>query len=200
MIPVFSDDAFRMLVLCFAAITICGTSVQAADNKNAPTAAKRPAGHGAKAAAVAPNSRSGTHGAAHAGTAHVNASRHTVARAHHEFHEHDVHRFNRTELARWRGGRWNETCYDGRCGWWWFSSGQWYFYDRPVYPYPIVVSDIGYVEPVVVVPGPTRAAQAPLPVTAAPQFWYYCDDPPGYYPKVANCNTQFREMSTPPRH
>jgi hypothetical protein len=31
-----------------------------------------------------------------------------------------------------------------------------------------------------------------------PQFWYYCDDPKGYYPQVQNCPTPWRQVSAPP--
>jgi hypothetical protein len=116
---------------------------------------------------------------------------------HFAFHGRDVHHFGHEDLVRWRGGRWNRTCFDGRCGWWWFAGGQWYFYDTPVYPYPVVVSEVAYVEPgapVVVAP-----VAAPLNVAPPPRIYYYCDNPPGYYPAVSNCNTQFRQVAAPPR-
>ncbi len=47
----------------------------------------------------------------------------------------------------WRGGRWNNTCFAGRCGWWWFAGGSWYFYERPIYPYPLIVSEGIFIEP-----------------------------------------------------
>jgi len=132
-----------------------------------------------------------------------------------EFREHDVHRFSYSQRDIWRKGRWNNTCFGGRCGWWWFAGGQWYFYDRPVYPYPMIVSSFFYVEPmvvapmmvpppVVVVPPPAPRpviVQSPPPQTAVqpgPQFHYYCDNPAGYYPAVQNCNTQFRQVDVPP--
>jgi len=125
-------------------------------------------------------------------------------REHYEFHGRDVNRFDRAEMGRWRGGRWNNSCYSGRCGWWWFSSGQWYFYDQPVYPYPMAVSEVIYLEPaepvaeVVMEPAvqaPPPPPPAPLP--AAPQFWYYCDNPAGYYPSVPSCPAGFREVAAP---
>ena len=135
------------------------------------------------------------------------------------FHDHDVRRFSAADRGRWIGGRWNNTCFAGRCGWWWFAGGQWYFYDTPVYPYPLVVSPIGYAEPVapapmMVAPAPVMMAPAPVavmpqpmpmpapppaaPVPAPPKFLYYCDNPAGYYPAVANCNTAFRQVAVPP--
>jgi len=112
------------------------------------------------------------------------------------FREHDVHRFGHDDLVRWRGGHWNRTCFDGRCGWWWFAGGQWYFYDSPIYPYPVVVSNVAYVAPVAA--APVIAVAAPLTVAPPPKLYYYCDNPPGYYPQVANCNTQFRQVAAPP--
>lgn len=125
------------------------------------------------------------------------------------FRGHDVHRFERGDLIRWRGGRWSNSCFGGRCGWWWFSAGQWYFYDRPIYPYPLVVSGIGFVDPAYIDPAPVvitepppfavmPAPLQPAPRSAAPQFWYYCDNPQGYFPSVQTCNTQFRQVPPPP--
>jgi len=129
-------------------------------------------------------------------------------REHHEFHGRDFNHFDRAEQGRWRGGRWNNTCYAGRCGWWWFTSGQWYFYDRPVYPYPVAISEVTFLEPVAtvaVVPvmNVQQVQQAPsappAPLPPAPQFWYYCDNPAGYYPNVPTCSSGFHEVAAP-RH
>lgn len=140
------------------------------------------------------------------------------ARERHIFHEHDVHRFGPEELGRWRAGEWRNSCFAGRCGWWWLAGGQWYFYERPIYPYPLIVSDVTFIEPlapapVLVVPPPAPAyvpaapayvAPAP-PVVVAPappppppaQVYYYCDNPPGYYPTVPRCATPFRAVPAP---
>ena len=157
---------------------------------------------------------------------HEEAREHREAiRERHEFHERDVHRFNAEELGHWRAGHWRNTCFGGRCGWWWFAGGQWYFYERPIYPYPLIVSEVAFVEPVppaayvtpppvYVAPPPAYAAPPPAyvapppgyaaPPTAAPlpppaQKYYYCDNPPGYYPTVPSCPTPFREVPAPPR-
>jgi hypothetical protein len=142
-----------------------------------------------------------------------------LVRERHIFREHDVHRFGVDELARWRGGYWRNSCFGGRCGWWWFTGGQWYFYERPVYPYPLVVSEVAFVEPAVVAPavGPAVpvAPPPPAPVYAPPAYsqpaapalappapasatYYYCDNPPGYYPTVQTCASQFRQVPAPP--
>jgi len=134
----------------------------------------------------------------------------------HEFHEHDVHRFTAEELVHWRGGQWRNSCFGGRCGWWWFAGGRWYFYERPVYPYPLLVSEIAFVEPVPA-PAPVYVAPAPAYVTVPPpayatspappaaplpppaQMFYYCDSPPGYYPSVPSCPSGFRQVPAPAR-
>lgn len=125
-----------------------------------------------------------------------------MGRERHEFHERDVNRFSYEDRERWHGGRWNQSCMGGRCGWWWFAGGQWYFYAQPIYPYPLFVSEITYYEPVVVVAPPPPAYVAPPPpppppavyAQPPPQFYYYCDNPPGYYPQVPTCPTRFRTV------
>jgi hypothetical protein len=109
---------------------------------------------------------------------------------HYAFRGHDVHHFDHDDMMRWRGGHWNNTCFAGRCGWWWLAGGTWYYYDQPVYPYPLVVPGTTYVEP-----EPMESdAPAPLAVAPPPKFRYYCSNPPGYYPQVPNCNGQYQEQ------
>lgn len=57
------------------------------------------------------------------------------------------------------------------------------------YSYPYPYSDDGYAYP----PQPQTG-----PATAPEDHWYYCDDPKGYYPYVASCNGQWREVSPTP--
>ena len=132
------------------------------------------------------------------------AGEHRIAeREHFVFHEHEVRRFSHEDMERWRGGRWRQTCDFGRCGWWWFAGGMWYFYDRPVYPYPMVVGEVTYIEPMPVAPPPVVVLPAPPPpppppvLQAAPQFWYWCDNPQGYYPYVQACSVEFRQVPVP---
>ncbi len=48
-------------------------------------------------------------------------------------------------------------------------------------------------------PPPPQPQPAPQATGAPPpQFWYYCDDPKGYYPQVQNCPTPWHEVSAPP--
>ena len=91
--------------------------------------------------------------------------------------------------AHWSGGRWSQTCWGGRCGWWWATGGLWYFYAEPVYPYPLVVSPITYADP--------AYAAGVTDLAPQPAFSYYCDDPPGYYPTVPQCSTPWHESRTP---
>ena len=69
----------------------------------------------------------------------------------------------------WAGGHWAHDWWDGRYGWWWVVGGARYFYAAPVYPYPSAVIPPGMVA-------------APPPQNA-----YYCGNPAGYYPAVAQC-------------
>ena len=90
-----------------------------------------------------------------------------VVRARHAFFEHEFHRFGPPESARWRRGAWSHRCFGGRCGWWWFAGGQWYFYDRPVYPYPLIVSGFALVDPMPLMPPSVSVrAYVPMPLAA----------------------------------
>jgi len=106
-----------------------------------------------------------------------------------DFHGRDFHHFNAHDRGVWRGGVWIHDWHGGRFGWWWTLGGFWYLYPEPIYPYPT------YVPPAIVV------QQAPPVPTGLPpaQFWYYCDNPQGYYPYVASCNGTWRSVPvTPP--
>ena len=93
----------------------------------------------------------------------------------------EIGRFREHDLDLWRGGRWAHSRHDGRLGWWWVVAGIWYFYPSPVYPYPDPY------QPPVIAP----------PVTP-PQYWYYCADPAGYYPYVAECHTNWQQVPASP--
>jgi len=112
-------------------------------------------------------------------------------RFHHEFHEHEFARFAPHDREVWVGGHWHHEWHNGRFGWWWFAGGVWYFYDAPVYPYPTVVSETTYLEPV----GAPPAAAPGVP--AAPTY-YYCDNPAGYYPYVQSCAMPWRPVPAAP--
>lgn len=86
----------------------------------------------------------------------------------------DIHHFNDRDFGRWRSGGWFHGYHDGRFGWWWTVGPDFYFYPAPIYPYPDP-----YVPPAVVV--------TPAPAQPAAPTWYYCANPQGYYPYVAQC-------------
>jgi hypothetical protein len=81
---------------------------------------------------------------------------------------------------RWHEGRWDRDWHDGRLGWWWVVAGTWYFYPRPIYPYPDPYVPPEYI-PVAVPTAPATPGPAPA------QYWYYCPGSKTYYPYVATC-------------
>lgn len=96
---------------------------------------------------------------------------------------HDIHRFHERDYDHWRGGQWHRGWHDGHYGWWWQFGGLWYPYPAPIYPYP----------------DPYRPPDiAPPPPTAYyPSLYYYCDNPAGYYPYVAECPSGWRAVPAP---
>ena len=72
----------------------------------------------------------------------------------------------------------------------------------PVVPAP------WYYAPPPVVYAPPPAVYAPPPVAVAPaqpayvnqaaQDWYYCDNPRGYYPYIASCNSGWHQVPAQP--
>jgi hypothetical protein len=65
----------------------------------------------------------------------------------------------------------------------------------PVLVGPPVVVAPSYPAPVVVEPAPVHQEQ---PQTAARQYWYYCQDPAGYYPYVKECPRGWQPVSPTP--
>jgi hypothetical protein len=107
-----------------------------------------------------------------------------------DFRGRDIRTLRPDQQALWRSGQWHRARHRGRFGWWWVVGGLWYFYPEPVYPYPDYASTDVDVE------------EAP-PVAAAPvgppaQYWYYCNDPPGYYPYVPYCATPWQPVPAAP--
>lgn len=97
----------------------------------------------------------------------------------------DIHFFHDHDFDHWRAGNWYHGIHEGRDGWWWIVDGAWYFYPAPVYPYPDP-----YVPPsVAVVPAPASPT-----VIAQPSYVYYCSNPAGYYPYVAQCYSPWRRV------
>jgi hypothetical protein len=98
----------------------------------------------------------------------------------------EIARFHEHDSGVWRGGRWHRGRHDGRLGWWWIVAGSWYFYPTRLDTYPDP-----YQPPVVLVP------QAPSPT----RYWYYCTNPAGYYPYIAQCAVDWKRVpaTVPPR-
>jgi hypothetical protein len=57
--------------------------------------------------------------------------------------------------------------------------------------------------PVIVTPPPPvyvqPAPQTPNPVPPAPSYWYYCEDPQGYYPYVQQCPGGWQPVAPTPQ-
>src|SRR5581483_7164787 len=83
--------------------------------------------------------------------------------------------FSRSDRANWTGGGWRHDWHNGHLGWWWVVGDLWYFYPAPIYPYPTYVGPDYYYDYYNYYPSPSY-------------YWYYCEDPPGYYPDVQECN------------
>ena len=83
-------------------------------------------------------------------------------------------RFSPPERRLWEGGDWRHTWHEGHLGWWWVVSGDWFFYPQPIYPYPLYV-------------GPSYYYDYYNSYGPPSYYWYYCEDPPGYYPYVPRC-------------
>jgi hypothetical protein len=108
---------------------------------------------------------------------------------------HDIRHFQRHDIRRWRDGRWVHGRHDGHLGWWWVAAGIWYFYPRPIYPYPdpYVPSIIIERQPPVVI------QQTPPATTPSPAYWYYCETSNAYYPYVESCPSGWKKVpATPP--
>src|SRR4249920_440805 len=91
------------------------------------------------------------------------------AAMHYAHRRFDPHHFDH---RLWALGRaYPHACRWGRCGYWWWANGYWYFYDQPLNGPPPVVSEIAYDEQgnlVPVPPGPPGpGAMPPAPPSAA---------------------------------
>jgi hypothetical protein len=70
-----------------------------------------------------------------------------------------------------------------------FGAPYWGAY--PYYPYPPVV-----VAPPPVVVQPSQ--QLSIQPSPAQSYWYYCDNPQGYYPYVQQCSSGWRAVAPTP--
>jgi hypothetical protein len=110
------------------------------------------------------------------------------AQEHHDRDRRDFRDFHGHVFEAWRGGRWIHVGHEGRFGWWWVVGDFWYFYPAPIYPYPDP-----YVPPGIVVP------VAPPGAPPAPQYWYYCANPAGYFPYVPQCGVAWQPVAPQPQ-
>lgn len=91
----------------------------------------------------------------------------------------DIGRFHEHDFDLWRRGHWVHRRHDGRAGWWWVVGSAWYFYPSRVEPFP----------------DPYQPAMVVVPqVPATQQYWYYCANPAGYYPYVAQCGANWQRV------
>jgi hypothetical protein len=108
---------------------------------------------------------------------------------HRDFHDHGRHDHSRFGFGFGFGDPW-----------WGPDYWDYAYWDYPYpyyYPYYYPPSPAYSGNPSAVpAPGqePAQANGAP-----PPQFWYYCDNPQGYYPYVQNCSTTWKQVAaTPP--
>ena len=99
----------------------------------------------------------------------------------------------------WRGGFWYHGPYLDHYGWWWVVGPTWYYYPGPVYPYPSVDMEPGYIVTVnSPPPPPTSALTVRTATPTAPQakdssghsnaYSYYCEQSHAYYPMTRACD------------
>lgn len=74
----------------------------------------------------------------------------------------NLHNYN---YNYWRGGRWYHGLHNGALAWWWIVGPDWYYFDRPAYPYP----------------------DFDIPPGTADGWWYWCAPVGEYYPYVTYC-------------
>lgn len=98
----------------------------------------------------------------------------------------EIRQFHERDMPAWRGGHWYHGPHAGQDGWWWIVGLTWYWYPTPIYPYP---------DPYL---PPAAAAIGPPTPSAPPQYWYYCVNPPGYYPYVPQCYGNWERVPAGP--
>lgn len=117
-----------------------------------------------------------------------------------DWHYHSGYEFrfhHPVDYHYWHRGGWRHEWHDGRLGWWWVVAGSWYFFNRPVYPYPS--SDVPPViieqPPVTVVTQPAPAYVPPPAPAPVAQNWYYCKSSNAYYPYVSTCSEGWMQVA-----
>lgn len=126
----------------------------------------------------------GFHGGAAHGTFGGGPIHHGFGRPGHDFSTFNGHHFSQFapgDHQAWQGGNWRHTMHDGHYGWWWTVGSLWYFYPAPIYPYPAYI-------------GPDYYYDYNDEFGPPPNYWYYCEDPPGYFPYVQHCNSDWEPV------
>jgi hypothetical protein len=186
-------------------------SAGASSNANATTTANPgswAAAHGAHVTTSAPNNHGGNWNQNAGGNWNHNGGSWNNGSSHghwnsNNLHDHNVSHFNTQDRAAWQHGHWQHGRHHGRDGWWWNSGGTWFFYDQPTYPYPGYVSDYYYSDDFYDGGDDGYASDAGDPgYGAAPgdggYYWYYCNNPAGYYPYVKSCRGPWRAVTPTP--
>jgi len=78
----------------------------------------------------------------------------------------------------------------------WPYWGPYYWEPYPYYPPVVVAPPSVYVQPA---PQVQLAPQTPSQPPAASSFWYYCEDPQGYYPYVQQCPGGWQPVAPTPQ-
>ncbi|MGN6148767.1 MAG: hypothetical protein ACTHPD_09535, partial [Rhizomicrobium sp.] len=116
--------------------------------------------------------------------------------------DHNVSHWSANDRATWQHGRWQHGRHHGRNGWWWYSGGAWFFYDQPVYPYPTYASTTYYDDDYYDDGDGYGDYNTDPDYGAEPgdggYYWYYCNNPAGYYPYVKSCRGPWRAVTPTP--
>ena len=93
----------------------------------------------------------------------------------------------------WQRSGWNRGGWHG--GFWGprvFIGGPFWYPGPYAYPYPVYAPPFS--APVVVEPPSPPVYIEPR----SPAYWYYCQDPPGYYPYVGTCGGEWLQVAPQP--
>ncbi len=165
------------------------------------------AAHGAHVTTNGPNAPAGNANWNHSGNwnHNNNSGRNHGYWNSNNLHDHNVSHFNTQNRSAWQHGRWSHGNHHGHNGWWWNSGGSWFFYDQPVYPYPGYVSNTYYDDDYYDGGDDGYAGGYPDQYPgygASPSdggyYWYYCNNPAGYYPYVKSCRGPWRAVTPTP--
>ncbi len=87
---------------------------------------------------------------------------------HHAF-DRDRGHWDQGQRDAWAHGRWYPYgCRFGRCGYWWWADGYWYFYDHPMEGPPVEVSEYAYPDDPSSPPPPPQGYAEPAPPPPPP--------------------------------